>query len=80
MRDIGDEVGITERAAHRIINELVAAGYLTKYRVGRHNSHAIHPEVPLRHPLERHLAAADLLALSVEPRPQRGRLRRGPRR
>ncbi|MBW3615911.1 MAG: MarR family transcriptional regulator [Actinobacteria bacterium] len=66
MRDIADEVGITERAAHRIVNELVAAGYLSKHRVGRRNSYEVHPEVPLRHPLERDHAVGELLELLLE--------------
>jgi hypothetical protein len=68
MRDIADEVGITERAAHRIVNELVDAGYLTKHRVGRHNSYDVHPEVPLRHPLERDHAVGELLELLIAER------------
>ena len=47
-REIGDAVGITERAAHRIINDLEEAGYVTKTRVGRGNSYQIHPDVPLK--------------------------------
>jgi DNA-binding MarR family transcriptional regulator len=37
LRDIGDQVGITERAAHRIVSELDEAGYLTRERDGRRN-------------------------------------------
>ncbi len=66
MRHIADEVGITERAAHRIVNELVAAGYLSKHRVGRRNSYDIHPEVPLHHPLEREHSVGKLLELLLE--------------
>ncbi len=47
-REIGDAVGITERAAHRIINELEKDGYVTKGRIGRRNSYRIHPDVPLK--------------------------------
>jgi hypothetical protein len=59
----GLTVGITERAAHRIVNELVAAGYLSKHRVGRRNSYQVHLEVPLRHPLEQDHAVGELLEL-----------------
>lgn len=48
LRDIAECVGITERAAHRIVCELEAEGYLTRHRVGRRNFYEIHPEVPLR--------------------------------
>ncbi len=63
MRDIGDEVGITKRAAHRIVNELVDAGYLSKHRVGRQNSYEVHSDAPLRHPLHRDRAVGALLEL-----------------
>jgi DNA-binding MarR family transcriptional regulator len=35
LREIGDAVGITERAAHRIVTELADAGYISRARVGR---------------------------------------------
>lgn len=52
LRDVADAVGITERAAQRIVAELEAAGYLTRIRVGRRNEYRVHPDLPLRHPLE----------------------------
>lgn len=50
LRDIAREVGITERAIHRIISDLVGDGYLTRTRVGSRNRYAIAPDAPLRHP------------------------------
>ena len=47
-REIGDAAGITERAAHRIINELEKDVYVTKSRSGRQNAYLIHPDVPLK--------------------------------
>lgn len=47
-REIGDVVGITERAAHKIIKDLENAGYVTKTKVGRKNHYRIHPDVPLK--------------------------------
>ena len=61
LRDIAGEVGITERAAQRIIAELVADGYLTRQRDGRRNRYQLYPELPLRHPLERHHQIGELL-------------------
>ena len=52
LRDIADAVGITERAAQRIVSDLVSAGYLTRQRVGRRNRYQVHLDLPLRHPLE----------------------------
>jgi hypothetical protein len=43
-RNIGDAAGITERATHRIIKDLEAAGYISKTKVGRHNAYRIHPD------------------------------------
>jgi DNA-binding Lrp family transcriptional regulator len=53
MRDVADAVGITERAAQRIVADLEEGGYLTRTRDGRRNRYEIHPDVPLRHPVER---------------------------
>ncbi|MCX7621709.1 MAG: winged helix-turn-helix domain-containing protein [Acidimicrobiales bacterium] len=61
LRDIADQVGITERAAQLIVADLVEAGYLTRTRQGRRNHYQIHPDRPLRHPLEWHRQVGDLL-------------------
>ena len=53
MRDIADAVGITERAAQRIVGDLVDEGYVTRRKVGRRNEYKVNPETPLRHPLSR---------------------------
>jgi DNA-binding Lrp family transcriptional regulator len=47
-REIGDDVGVTERTAHKIINELEEEGYITKKKVGTRNTYSIHPSVPLK--------------------------------
>jgi predicted transcriptional regulator of viral defense system len=47
-REIGDIVGITERATHKIINDLDESGYITKMKVGRRNQYKIHPDVPIK--------------------------------
>jgi hypothetical protein len=62
LRDIADCVGITERAAHRIVCELETEGYLTRERVGRRNVYEVHKDLPLRHELERHASVDDLYA------------------
>jgi DNA-binding MarR family transcriptional regulator len=41
LRDIGETVEITERAAHRIVGELEAAGYIFRTRLGRRNHYTI---------------------------------------
>jgi DNA-binding IclR family transcriptional regulator len=63
LREIGATVGITERAAHRIIGELEAAGYVTRSRNGRRNRYAIEPHLPLPDALVRERQVSDLLAI-----------------
>jgi predicted ArsR family transcriptional regulator len=61
-RDIADRVGITERATQAIVADLVADGYVTRTRVGRRNRYELHPDSPLRHPLERDHTIGELLS------------------
>jgi hypothetical protein len=63
LREIGDAVGITERAAHRIVVELADAGYISRRRNGRRNRYTIRPELPLPDPLAREQKIGDLLAV-----------------
>lgn len=63
LREVADEVGITEGAVQRIVGELVDAGYLRRTRVGRRNRYVLDRRQPLRHPLERDSTVGDLLAV-----------------
>lgn len=67
LRDVADDVGITERAAQRIIADLVQAGYLEREREGRRNRYRLHPELPLRHPLEQEHAIGEILRVLTRP-------------
>lgn len=67
LRDVADDVGITERAAQRIVADLVEAGYLERERVGRRNRYRLHPELPLRHPLEHEHAIGEILTVLTQP-------------
>ena len=66
MRDVADAVGITERAAQRIVSELEEAGYLAREREGRRNRYTLHMELPLRHPLEGAHLSGELLDLLAD--------------
>jgi DNA-binding Lrp family transcriptional regulator len=68
LRDIGDRVGVTERAAHRIVGELVAAGYIARERRGRRNHYTVRLEQPLPDPLARDQRVGDLLAVLIKRR------------
>jgi MarR family len=63
LREIGEAIGITERAAHRIVAELVAAGYISRRRNGRRNHYTIQSHLPLPDPLAREQKIGDLLAI-----------------
>ncbi len=66
-RDIAAKVGITERAAQSIVSDLVEAGYVSRDRVGRRNQYEIHPELPLRHPVENEHSVGELLVALAQP-------------
>jgi len=67
LREIGDAVGITERAAHRIVAELVDAGYITRRRKGRRNEYTIQSDLPVPDPLANGLNVGNLLAILATP-------------
>jgi DeoR/GlpR family transcriptional regulator of sugar metabolism len=67
VREISEAVGITERAAHRIVAELDAAGYITRKRNGRRNNYTIQSHLPLPDPLARGEKVGDLLAVLARP-------------
>ena len=67
LRDIGDQVGITERAAHRIVGELDDAGYLARERDGRRNRYTISHDLPLPDRLARNQKIGDLLEILTAP-------------
>jgi hypothetical protein len=69
LREIGEAVGITERAAHRIVVELSDAGYISRRRNGRRNRYTIQSHLPLPDPLARDQKIGDLLAILTGPPP-----------
>src|SRR5437660_9436942 len=50
-RDVAERVGITERAAQRIISDLIADGYVERTKMGRRNRYKINRHGHLRHPI-----------------------------
>jgi DNA-binding IclR family transcriptional regulator len=66
LREISERVGITERAAHRIVAELADAGYITRERVGRRNRYTIQSGLPLPDRLVRVKRVGDLLSVLVD--------------
>ncbi|MBV8639330.1 MAG: winged helix-turn-helix transcriptional regulator [Candidatus Eremiobacteraeota bacterium] len=64
IRDLAEEVGITERAVAQILTDLEEAGVLTREREGRRNVYSINAKAPLRHPVEAHRTVGDILRLA----------------
>jgi hypothetical protein len=61
VRDVADRVGITERAALRILHDLDLGGYVLRERVGRRTRYRLNLDQPMRHPMERGLPIAVLV-------------------
>ncbi len=51
VRDLAQQMGITERAVQRIVAELIEAGYLSRTRQGRRNRYVVDLERTLRCPI-----------------------------
>jgi DNA-binding MarR family transcriptional regulator len=62
MRDIAEDVGITERAAQRIVGDLVEEGYIERRRVGRRNEYEVREGARMRHPLARDHEVGEILS------------------
>jgi DNA-binding transcriptional ArsR family regulator len=75
-RELGDAIGITERATRRIIADLDEAGYIVKKREGRRNRYRVNTDLPLRHETNQETAVGDLLqALAGKRKRQRAKRR-----
>ncbi len=66
LRDVAERVGVTERAAQRIVSDLVDDGYLDKLREGRRNTYRIRADRPMRHPVERGHRIGEILEVLHE--------------
>src|SRR5260221_12890656 len=63
LRELGDAVGVTERAAHRIVGDLADAGYVIRERNGRRNNYEVQTHLRLAEPLARGKGVGGLLAI-----------------
>src|SRR5271155_4750028 len=69
LRDIADRLQITERAAHRIVSELDASGYITRERSGRRNRYTINAHFPIPDPIAGEQNIGALLDILAGERP-----------
>ncbi len=72
IRDLAPMVGITERAAHRIVADLVAAGYVERERVGRRNRYRVNLDIKMRHEAQGGHEIGELLDLLKLPTAEAG--------
>jgi hypothetical protein len=61
--EIAEAVGITERAARRIVSDLYAAGYVEREKIGRRNNYRVDTGRPFGRVGERELTVGQLLGL-----------------
>lgn len=47
LRDLGERLGITERRAFDLVNDLAVAGYVIKEKDGRRNRYHVQDHLPL---------------------------------
>ncbi len=69
LRDIAESVGITERAAQRIVSDLADAGFLTRERVGRRSHYTVDRTAIMRHPSQADHRIGELLDLLEHEQP-----------
>jgi DNA-binding MarR family transcriptional regulator len=68
LRDIAERVHITERAVHRIVTELDAAGCITRERMGRRNHYTINTQFPIPDPIAGEQNVRALLTIREDER------------
>jgi hypothetical protein len=63
MRDIATAVEITERAAQRIVSDLIHAGYIDRTRNGRRNEYSVRTDLSVSLPNQRDIDLGSLLGV-----------------
>jgi len=72
LRDIAATVGITERSAYGIVNDLASAGYVVKNKAGRRNRYAIQGHLPLTEAIGRERTIGEVLEILVDTNVPKG--------
>lgn len=63
LRDVAENVGITERAVQKIVRDLQDGGIVSVTKQGRRNRYRIHTRKSMRHELEAHCTVGQLVKL-----------------
>jgi predicted transcriptional regulator len=61
MRELAAEIGITERAVQRIVEDLTVSGYLVVTKEGRRNRYKLEEGMRLPHRVESHRSVGELV-------------------
>lgn len=75
MRDIAHHVDITERAAQRIVADLIDTGYVDRRRSGRRNAYKVREDLPIALAAERDVELGALLDVLLPAESSDGRRR-----
>ena len=76
LRNVADDVGITERAVQKIVRELQQAGFISIRKHGRCNRYDINTRQTLRHALEAGCPVGGLLQLFTADEKRAGKTAR----
>ena len=68
LRDIAVQLGITERSAYGVVNDLTEAGYVVKDKEGRRNRYEIQAHLPLAVTIGRQRTIGEMLEILVDAR------------
>ena len=69
IRDLAEQVGLTERAVQRLVTQLVEAGLVDRQRHGRRNSYQVRLAESLGDPLPHQSTVADLVGALANSNP-----------
>jgi len=77
LRNVAEDVGITERAVQKIVRELQQAGFISIQKRGRCNRYGINTRQTLRHALEARCPVGRLLQLFTADQKRAGKTPNG---
>jgi DNA-binding MarR family transcriptional regulator len=60
-QEIAQEANLSIRTVQNIIDELEINGYVARQKEGRCNRYTVHPELPMRHKLEKDHSVGEIL-------------------
>ena len=66
LRDIANDLDVTERTAYSIVADLTQSGYVAKQKDGRRNVYHIQSHMPVRDSVGHQRAIGELLGLFLE--------------